>query len=74
VIRAAIVAGVLFILSVTAPAGSLSRVQPEEVGMSTDRLARLGEVLGADVDSGRIPGAVMLVMRHGKIAYFETFG
>jgi len=74
VISAAIVAGVLFTPSVAAPAGPLSRAQPEEVGMSTDRLARLGEALGGDVESGRIPGAVMLVMRHGKIAYFETFG
>jgi CubicO group peptidase (beta-lactamase class C family) len=74
VISAAIVAGVLFTPSVAAPAGPQSRAQPEEVGMSTDRVARLGEVLGADIESGRIPGAVMLVMRHGKIAYFETFG
>ena len=60
-ISAAIVAGVLSIPSVATPAGLLSRAQPEEVGMSTDRLARLGEVLSADVESGRIPGAVMLV-------------
>jgi CubicO group peptidase (beta-lactamase class C family) len=55
-------------------ADPLRRAQPEEVGMSSDRLARLGEVLGADVEAGRIPGAVILVMRHGKVAYFETFG
>jgi CubicO group peptidase (beta-lactamase class C family) len=72
-ICAAIVAGVLFI-PLAGAADPQRRAQPEEVGMSSDRLARLGEVLGADVEAGRIPGAVILVMRHGKIAYFEAFG
>ena len=74
VMRAAIVAGVLFIPLMAGAADPLRRAQPEEVGMSSDRLARLSEVLGGDVEAGRIPGAVILVMRHGKIAYFETFG
>jgi CubicO group peptidase (beta-lactamase class C family) len=74
VICVAIVAGVLFIPLMAGAADPLRRAQPEEVGMSSDRLARLGEVLAADVEAGRIPGAVILVMRHGKIAYFETFG
>jgi CubicO group peptidase (beta-lactamase class C family) len=74
VVCAAIVAGVLFIPLMAGAADPLRRAQPEEVGMSSDRLARLGEVLSADVESGRIPGAVILVMRHGKIAYFEAFG
>ena len=72
--RAAIVAGVLFIPLMAGAADPLPRAQPQEVGMSADRFARLGEVLDADVKSGRIPGAVILVARHGKIAYFETFG
>jgi CubicO group peptidase (beta-lactamase class C family) len=74
VMRAAIVAGVLFIPLMAGAADPLPRAQPTEVGMSADRFARLGEVLDADVKSGRIPGAVILVARHGKIAYFETFG
>ena len=73
VICAAIVAGALFIPSMAAAADPLRRAQPEEVGMSSDRLARLGQVLSADVEAGRIPGAV-IVMRHGKIAYFEAVG
>jgi CubicO group peptidase (beta-lactamase class C family) len=59
------------------PAGSHVALDQDQAGagrVSPDRLARLGEVLGADVESGRIPGAVILVMRHGKIAYFEAFG
>jgi len=71
---AAIIAEAVFVPSMAGAADPLRRAQPEEVGMSSDRLARLGEVLGADVEAGRIPGAVILVMRHGKIAYFEAFG
>jgi CubicO group peptidase (beta-lactamase class C family) len=73
-ICAAIVAGVFLIPRMAGAADPLPRAQPEEVGMSSERLARLHEVLEADVKSGRIPGAVILVTRHGKIAYFETFG
>jgi CubicO group peptidase (beta-lactamase class C family) len=73
-ICAAIVAAAFLISRMAGAADPLPRAQPEEVGMSSDRLARLNAVLEADVKSGRIPGAVILVTRHGKIAYFETFG
>jgi CubicO group peptidase (beta-lactamase class C family) len=48
--------------------------QPEEVGFSSERLKRLTGTLQADVDKGTIPGAVVLVARNGKVAYFEAFG
>ena len=37
----------------------LPRAKPEEVGFSSERLARIGETLKADIDAGRIPGAVI---------------
>ena len=52
----------------------LSRAEPETVGMSSARLARIGEVLRADIERGRIPGAVVAIARKGKIVYFEAFG
>ena len=48
--------------------------KPEEVGMSSERLARLGRVTQDHVDAGRLPGAVILVARRGRIAYYEAFG
>jgi len=48
--------------------------KPEDVGLSTQRLERLGAVLRADIGQGKIPGAVVLVARRGKVAYFESFG
>jgi CubicO group peptidase (beta-lactamase class C family) len=47
---------------------------PEAAGFSPTRLQRLSEVLRADADSAAIPGAVTLIMRAGKLAYFEAFG
>src|SRR6202158_1684198 len=52
----------------------LPRAKPESVGMSSARLARIGEVLRADIERGRIPGAVVAVARKGKLVYFEAFG
>jgi CubicO group peptidase (beta-lactamase class C family) len=46
----------------------------EDVGMSSARLAEIGKTLKADVERGQIPGAVVLVARRGKIAYFEAVG
>jgi CubicO group peptidase (beta-lactamase class C family) len=47
---------------------------PEEIGLSSPRLARLGEVLRGEIERGRVPGAVALIARRGRLAYFESFG
>jgi hypothetical protein len=49
-------------------------VKPEEVGLSSSRLARIGEHLQQYVDGGKIAGALTLVARRGQVAYFEPFG
>ena len=48
--------------------------KPEAVGMSPERLARIGEVLKADIAAGRIPGAVIAIARHDKLVMFEAYG
>jgi len=55
-------------------ADPLPRATPESVGMSSERLARIGTALRADIDKGRIPGAVVAIARKGKLVYFEAFG
>ena len=49
-------------------------VDPESVGLSADRLARATRAIEEDVAAGRIAGAIGLVARRGKIAYFEVRG
>jgi CubicO group peptidase (beta-lactamase class C family) len=53
---------------------SLTPAAPEELGLSATRLARLGEVMHRESERGRVPGAVALVARRGRIGYFEAFG
>jgi len=47
---------------------------PEDIGLSSAALTRLGTVLSGEVASGRVPGAVALIARRGRVAYFESFG
>ena len=61
-----------FMTVVAVEAQSLPSVRPEQVGLSSERLQRITDTLKADVDKRIIPGAIVLVARHGKIAYFET--
>src|SRR5258706_9674648 len=55
-------------------AQGLPPVKPEEVGLSSERLARATQVMKAEVARGQYPGAVAVVARKGKIAYFESVG
>jgi CubicO group peptidase (beta-lactamase class C family) len=48
--------------------------KPEGVGMSSQRLERIAPILRADIESGRMPGAVVAVARRGKLVYYEAFG
>jgi CubicO group peptidase (beta-lactamase class C family) len=52
----------------------LAFAAPAEVGLCPERLQRLLAVLQADIDRGRLPGAVALVARRGKVALFESLG
>jgi CubicO group peptidase (beta-lactamase class C family) len=52
----------------------LPHATPEDIGLSTAGLARLGSVMRAEIERGRVPGAVALVARRGRLACFESFG
>ena len=52
----------------------INRVTPEEVGFCSKALRRLTDTICRDVDAGRIPGAVVLVARQGKVAMLDAFG
>jgi CubicO group peptidase (beta-lactamase class C family) len=65
-----------FTLGATLPANAADppTAKPEDVGLSSARLARITETLKADVERGRIPGAVVVIARRGRIAYAEAVG
>ena len=45
-----------------------------DLGLCPDRARHLVRVLQADVDRGRLPGAVLVLARHGRIALMEAIG
>ena len=47
---------------------------PEAVGMSAERLARIGPAMQKYIDAELIPGVVTLVARKGKVVHFESQG
>jgi CubicO group peptidase (beta-lactamase class C family) len=55
-------------------AQNLENATPESVGMSSTRLKRIDALLNDYIDKGKIPGAVALIVRDGKIVYYDAFG
>jgi len=56
------------------PAQELPLSKPEDLGFSSQRLARVNEVFNNYVKDNKMAGSVILVARKGKIGYFEAFG
>ena len=53
---------------------SLPSADPEEVGLSKERLARLDGMLQTMVDERELAGVVALLARHGKVAFVDVAG
>jgi CubicO group peptidase (beta-lactamase class C family) len=49
-------------------------VDAAEVGMDADRLSRVDRHLARYVDTGRLPGWLLLVSRRGQVAHLSTYG
>ena len=66
------------ILGAVATAGLSSKdlpgAKPEDVGLSSERLARMDKLIHAYVDAGRTPGVVTLIARHGKVVHVDAYG
>lgn len=53
---------------------SLPVVPPSLAGFDSQRLSKIDEVVNADIKAGKLPGAVVLIGRKGKIVYRKAFG
>ena len=52
----------------------IPRAVPEEIGMSAARLDRIAPVMQRWVDDGKIPCALTMIAREGRLVHFEKFG
>ena len=52
----------------------LQRVAPEQVGMDSRRLMYADEIIESAIANKDIPGAVLAIVRDGKMAYLKAYG
>lgn len=52
----------------------LPQATPESVGFSSERLARIDTYIEKEIATGRLPGASVLLMRHGKVVLSKVYG
>ena len=52
----------------------LERVAPEQVGLDSRRLMYADEAIQEEIDNGTMPGAVLAVVKDGKMAYLKAYG
>lgn len=57
-----------------ADAASIPTARPEDVGISTERLQRVREMVLRKVQANDLPGAVTIVARRGKVVHHEANG
>jgi CubicO group peptidase (beta-lactamase class C family) len=69
------IASLFFVmLAANLNAKELKVVSPESVGLSSERLSRIDKVMQEEIDQKKKAGMVVLVARHGSIAYHNAFG
>lgn len=72
-----VLVAVLLILVVSSGYGQAalpSAAKPEDVRMSSERLLRIDKMVEEHINKSLIPGAVVLIVRDGKIAYHKAYG
>ncbi len=55
-------------------AAQAPKTKPEDVGLSSERLKRVHELIQRHLDAGNFSGAVTLIARNGRIAHLEAHG
>jgi len=68
---------VLWLLLISANASLAQHAPPGDpstTGFIPERLARIDDAINAEIAADKIPGAVALITRNGKVAYFKSFG
>jgi len=64
----------MLLAAVAAGQSGLPTAEPEDVGMSSERLARIGPAMQAYIDRGEVAGTVTLVARRGRVIFQDVRG
>src|SRR5438477_11371586 len=64
----------VLVLSIQISAQQLPAATPSTNGISAERLARMDAVIQASIEKKELPGAVVLVARHGRIVWRKAYG
>src|SRR5438105_9732510 len=64
----------VLLIATAAVAQGLPTARAESVGLSSERLLRIGAVVQRNIDEKRIAGAVTLVARRGSVVWFKAQG
>lgn len=72
--RSAFVLSVMFAAALPALPASIEIAKPEQTGFSSERLARIHDMVQRHIDEHDISGAVTLVARNGRVVHFEAHG
>ena len=72
--RARLWAAAMAFASVAAPLSAADFGPPPNAALSLEKLSRIDNFITAQVVTGQIPGAIVLIQRHGKPVYFKCFG
>ena len=62
------------LLALIINAQQLQRVSPEQVGMDSKRLLKADKIINEAIDNKDLPGAVLAVVRNGRMAYLKAYG
>lgn len=72
-VPAVLVAGIAT-AAVALPAAAVAFGPPPGAELSVEKLQRIDGFLNGEIDSGKIPGAIVLIQRRGQPVYFKSFG
>jgi CubicO group peptidase (beta-lactamase class C family) len=56
------------------PAAAVALGPPPGAELSVEKLSAIDEFINGEIADGNIPGAIVLIQRHGRPVYFKCFG